>query len=402
MKKEAEMKLAKAKVRLLLDHPFFGSLVFQHETELTDAIPTAAATQDGRIQMNPGFVEGLETSELVFLLAHEVMHIVYAHAMRRGSRDHETFNIACDAVINETLILDNVGKFIEGGVRLPGAESETAERIYDKLNQNATANANAQGGGNGNGNDDGSGGSGVQGNLTIKDLDTATNKDGGAPSETDVKAAIAEGKMKIAQAANVARMQGKLGSTLGGLIGAYLDSKLPWWDILERYMVSKASQRYNWNRPNKRMLRTAYMPRRERFPSMGEVVIGIDVSGSISTQEIQAYIGHCKAIFEQCHPSKVYVVYCSAQVEQVDEFDSCDEIIPQENQWYGGTHMPAIMDWIDANDIDADVCITFTDGYTDYPTESQVPCDLVWVLSTDYKPDGDTRGEVIYAVEEDY
>lgn len=58
--------------------------------------------------------------------------------------------------------------------------------------------------------------------------------------------------------------------------------------------------------------------------------------------------------------------------------------------------MPAIMDWIAKNDIEADVCVTFTDGYTPYPTEKQVPCPLVWVLSSDFHTHQDMRGEVIY------
>lgn len=58
--------------------------------------------------------------------------------------------------------------------------------------------------------------------------------------------------------------------------------------------------------------------------------------------------------------------------------------------------MPAIMDWIAKNDIEADVCVTFTDGYTPYPTEKQVPCPLVWVLSSDFHPHQDMRGVVIY------
>lgn len=47
-------------------------------------------------------------------------------------------------------------------------------------------------------------------------------------------------------------------------------------------------------------------------------------------------------------------------------------------------------------EIEADVCVTFTDGFTPYPSEKQVPCPLVWVLSSDFKPKESTRGEVIY------
>ena len=393
----------------MIRHPFFGSLVYQHELELTDAVPTAAATPDGRMLFNPEFVEQYDTQNLMFLIAHEVMHIVFAHSARRGNRDRDTYNIACDAVINEILVAEGVGQFIDGGIRMEGAQDETSENIYNKIyNPTKAKQPSGDGddessGSNGNGSGQGrrgrnSPGEGkpYTGKLTVKDLE----KDGDKPiTEAEAKQKIAEGKLKIGQAAALARMQGKLGSGLSRIVDKILESRLPWHQILERYLTGKAEQRYNWSRPHKRRLNVAYMPSRDKYPSMGEVVLGIDVSGSISDKEVGEFIGHCRAIFDLCHPKKVYVVYCTTRVEAVDEFERGEEIVPRKNMWYGGTHMPAIMDWIDNNDIDADACITFTDGYTDYPSENQVPCPLVWVLSTDYKP-RDPQGEVIYAVEE--
>lgn len=396
------MKLARACTRLMIKHPFFGSLVYQHELELTDAVPTAAATKD-RMMFNPEFLERVTPEELVFLVAHEVMHIVFAHAIRRGNRDPEIYNIACDAVINEILIEEGVGDFIDGGVRMPGAQGKTSENIYNELMKHAKKSK--KGGSSkesGNGSEGADGGMSlgrdapVRGKLTIKDIRPEDSK-GVTPSEA--KKAELEGKMKIGQAAALARMQGKMGSGLSRLVDQLLQSKVPWYDVLERYMVSKAEQAYNWNRPHKRMLNIAYMPSRQRFPSMGEVVIGIDVSGSISDKEVAQYLGHCQAIFEQCHPAKVYVVYCTTEVEAVDEFEHGEDIVPRRNVWCGGTDMRRIMHWIDDHDVEPDVCITFTDGYTDYPNDSEVPCDLLWVLSTEYRP-RDPKGEVIYAVED--
>lgn len=392
-KKEVQKKLSKACAQLMIKHPFFGSLVYQHELTLTDQIPTAAADRSHRMMFNPEFVDSCDLQELIFLVAHEVMHIVFAHLARRGSRDPELWNIAADAVINELLAKEGVGRVIDGGVRLEGADEETAENIYAKLAQNAKPQ-----GGLGVGAGDG-GGKGYSGSLTIKDLTDAGDGEDKPMTDAEVRAEIMEGKLKIGQAAAMARVQGKMSGNLGRFIENILSSKLPWYELLERFMVGKAEQGYNWSRPNRRMLNVAYMPSRAKYPSMGEVVIGIDVSGSISDMEIRQYLGHCKAIFELCRPSKVYVVYCDTEVKAVDEFDKWDEVEPRKNLWYGGTYMPAIMDWIERTEISPDVCVTFTDGYTDYPRADQVPCELLWVLSTDYKP-SNPRGEVIYAMEE--
>lgn len=393
--KDIQKKLSRACAQLMIKHPFFGSLVYQHEMEITEDIETAAASSDNRMLFNPHFVEKVSPEQLIFLVAHEVMHIVFAHAARRGNRDKETYNIACDAVINEILIAERVGDFIPGGIRMEGAETETSENIYNKIYDPKGNSQSGKGRGRGNDNDDGEGQ--YEGCLEIKDL----QEDAPQMTEAEVKAAVAEGKLKLGQAAAMARMQGKMSGTLGRIVEKLLESKVPWHQILERYMVGKAEQRYNWSRPHRRRLNIAYMPSRDRYPSMGEIVVGVDVSGSISDREVSQFLGHCKAIFDLCHPKKIYVVYCTTEIEAVDEFDSSEEVVPRKNRWYGGTHMPAIMDWIAAQGIEPDVCVTFTDGYTHYPTERQVPCDLVWVLSTNYKPSEDTRGEVIYAVEED-
>lgn len=391
--KAIHKKLSRACAQLMIKHPFFGSLVYQHEMEITESVDTAAASADNRMLFNPRFVEKVDPDQLVFLVAHEVMHIVFAHAQRRGNRDHELFNIACDAVINEILISERVGTFIEGGVRMQGAEKETSENIYKVLAQNSSPGEGNESGGNRKRGE----GKGYEGQLSIKDLPEEVAQ----KTDAEVKAAVAEGKLKLGQAAAMARMQGKMSGALAGIIDKLLESKLPWYQILERYMVDKADQRYNWSRPHRRRLNIAYMPSRERYPSMGEIVVGIDVSGSISDREVSQFLGHCKAIFDLCHPKKIYVVYCTTEIEAVDEFDSSEEVVPRKNRWCGGTHMPAIMDWIKDKDIDPDVCVTFTDGETPFPNDNQVPCDLVWVFSTNIKPYSDPHGEVIYAVEED-
>ena len=415
---EIKKKIGKACVQLLLRHPFFGSLVYQHDYLVSQEVPTAGVTPDGLMLFNPDFVETCSREELMFLVAHEVMHVVFAHALRRGHRDHELYNIACDAVINEILIAEGVGKFIDGGIRMKGAEARTSESIYEELAgrikkpKKATApglagldlasgTCSADNDGNGKGGSINGGNNknsdkneqSYSGTLSIKDLPESVPP----MTQEQINEQISMGKINLGQAASLARARGLMSGMLGRFVDQALESKMPWHQLLERYLLNKADQRYTWSRPDKRRLNIAYLPRRERVPSMGEVVLGIDVSGSISDSEVAAFIGHCQAIFELCHPKKVYVVYCTTRVEAVDEFEKGEDIEPRKNLWCGGTHMPAIMAWIEKKQIEPDVCITFTDGYTAYPEESEVPCPLVWVLCTEYKPPEGTPGEVIYA-----
>lgn len=409
---DARRKISKAAVGLLLRHPFFGSLLYRHDVLISESVETAAVTLNRTILLNPEFVKKCSAPQLEFLLAHEVMHVVFAHIARRGDRDPVIYNIACDAVINETLIAEDVGAFIDGGIRMEGAQYRTSESIYNEIapklkTRKLPSSSNGQGqtlplfpGAPESGvKDDASeimsgvsiGSSPVNGHLSIRDLPAKVRQ----MTPEEIKEQIEAGKIEIGQALATARTCGNMSGALGRYVTSMLESNLPWYELLERYMVSKANQRYNWSRPDRRRLNIAYLPRRERFPSLGTVVIGIDVSSSISDKEIAAYLGHCQRIFELCRPRKVYVVYCTTRVEAVDRFEEDEPLEPRKNLWHGGTYMPAIMDWIAKKEIEADVCVTFTDGYTDFPSENQVPCPLVWVLSTDVTPEEDVHGEVI-------
>ncbi len=404
--KSAERKIGRACIALLIRHPFFGSLVYQHEHLVSEKVPTAAVTPNGKMIFNPGFVNSCNLQELIFLLAHEVMHVVFAHALRRGSRDHELYNIACDAVINDILIAENVGKFIEGGILMPGAAARTSENIYAELadqhsklraaharepsllEHDSPLEADKAGEDGGNG--------ACCGSLDIRDLPECVP----AMTSEQINEQISLGRISIGQAASLARSRGMMSGRLGRFVDSVLKSRMPWHQLLERYLVSKAGQRFTWRRPNRRRLSVAYLPRRERMPNMGEVVLGIDVSASISDSQTAAFFGHCQAIFELCHPRKVYVVYCTVKVEAVDVFERGEELTPRKSLWYGGTDMRAVMAWIRDNSIEPDACITFTDGVTPFPKEKDAPCPLVWVLVSQVRVPEGTPGEVIYATDD--
>ena len=133
---------------------------------------------------------------------------------------------------------------------------------------------------------------------------------------------------------------------------------------------------------------------------MGHVVIGVDTSGSIEYKDLQKYFGHLNALFEQCHPSMVTVVYCDCAVQKTEEFMP-DEfpITAREVCGGGGTDMREVCEWAQKN-AEADAVVIFTDGYTPVPRASEVHLPLVWVCSTDaLRHQADVPGEVIEDLE---
>lgn len=127
--------LSQAKIDLTFKYPFFSSILMRREIRERSDIPTMCVTDDGRIYFNPEFVKGLSHQELVFVLAHEVMHVVCMHGIRRGDRDPKLWNIAGDYYINSFLDTSGVGQRPEGALYKAGCENQTTEEIYSQLLQ---------------------------------------------------------------------------------------------------------------------------------------------------------------------------------------------------------------------------------------------------------------------------
>jgi len=100
---EQVARLKRAKRHILLDYPFLGDKAIRSKTKLSLRVPTAGT--DGKsIEFNPLFAALLSFSFLIFVMAHEFLHIALGHHVRRGNRSIELWNMACDYVINRILV----------------------------------------------------------------------------------------------------------------------------------------------------------------------------------------------------------------------------------------------------------------------------------------------------------
>ena len=356
---ELQRKVGKAKSLLILDHPFFGTACTKRPIIYTDTVPTAAMSATGQMYMNVDFCAPLTVQQLMFLLAHEAMHYMLAHGLRRGHRDPQAWNVAADKVINDTLIDAGVGDFIDGGITLDGAREMAAESLYDE-------------------NDDGDGeGPGGLGN----DIGDPTDADGQPLDDATIHQLEAEAKIDAIQSAKAAKAVGKLPASIERIIEELVNVSTPWYDILERFMAGKIKDGYSWNRPNRRFIaRNIYIPGTDYVPKMGPVVIGVDTSGSIGPDEIAMFNGHINRIIDTCNPEVVHVVYCDYDVAGVDEYTPEDFPVTIQCKGGGGTSFKPVFDWIDNNAIDPECVVYLTDGYGDQ-SEFTTNHETVWLTT---------------------
>jgi len=313
----------------------------------------------GQMYLNPEFVEPLSVRNTMFLLAHEALHYMLSHGLRRKHRDPQAWNIAADKVINDTLIDARVGDFIDGGVTFDGARNNAAEELYDD-------------------NDVGGGWPGGIGN----DVGDPVDADTGKPlDDAQIHQLEAQAKIDTIQSAKAAKAVGKLPGSIERMVDELVNVSTPWHQILERFMQSKVKNDYSWRRPNRRFIsKGLYIPGLDHTPSMGTVVIAVDTSCSIGDDELAMFSGHINRILETCSPEKVVVIYCDAEVNHVDEYTNEDLPVKLIGYGGGGTAFEPVFDYVDANDIDPEVVIYLTDGYGDQH-EFTSAHETIWVTT---------------------
>jgi len=105
-KREYIKRLLLSRMRILVNHGFYG-LLLMHMLYSIDENCETAATDGRRIVFGPAFMDDLSDSELDFVMMHEILHVVLQHCFRQADRDNERFNIACDIVVNSNILLSN-------------------------------------------------------------------------------------------------------------------------------------------------------------------------------------------------------------------------------------------------------------------------------------------------------
>ena len=110
MRADVADRIIVARVGLLLRHPFFGNMATRLKVEHCDDWCPTAATDGKHLFYNTQFFNALTNKEIEFVIAHEILHCVFDHIIRREDRDAVIYNIACDYIVNNTLVRDSIGE----------------------------------------------------------------------------------------------------------------------------------------------------------------------------------------------------------------------------------------------------------------------------------------------------
>ena len=355
--KRVERLLAKARTALVLEHPFIGNVALNMPYVVDYSIRTAA-TNGKEIRYNPHFVDSLNDEERKFLVAHECLHPMLEHTYRRNGRNHKRWNQAGDYVINKLLSDEKIGKMPEGGLlddNIYKAGGGSTDGIYTLLPEPDDE------GGNGHGDP----------------LDDC-NDGGDTPAEKAQQEA--EWKVRVAQAAQAAKMMGKMSAGLERLVNDVLAPKVDWRDVLRKFVEKCRTDERSWARPNRRFLSQGlYLPSISG-ESLGEIAIAVDCSGSIDDKVLAQFAGEINAIKEDGNPTKIHVVYFDSEVSHYESYGR-DDTLDIKAHGGGGTAFSPVFQYFTEHDIEPVACVFLTDLCCD--DFGDVPSYPVLWVSTD-------------------
>ena len=382
----AENLISKAKSDLILDQPFFATLLLTMPIVEDNSVQTMATDGDS-IFYNSDWVNSLSRSEVVFVLAHETLHVVFQHMCRREERSPNRWNQAADYVINQVLVDEKVGHMPQGGLLNPKLVKDgdgTAEGVYRLLPESAeNKKPGTKGGSLDDVRDAGS-------HNKIDDDGNQIPNSGQQPDAATMAQKESEIRVRVTQAKNAAKMQGQLSAGLERLIDDLIKTRTDWRSILRRFITERAKSEYTFARPNRRWLADDINLPSLTGEKMGVIAIAVDCSGSISPDVLNLFNGEINGILEDVRPTEIKIVYFDSEVLRVDSITELPCTLKPIGG--GGTAFSPIFSEINSWAEQPVACVVLTDlCCNDYGPQPDYP--VLWA-STDLE-DGAEFGEVV-------
>ena len=383
----ARERLVTSRIGLLLRHSFFGNLATRLTLVNADEWCPTAATDGRRFYYNSRFVMKLRPKEVDFLVAHEVLHVVYDHFGRRDHRDPQLWNIANDYAVNADLRKHKIGEFITTVECLfeQKYEGVSSEEIYDDLLKNIQK-------------------------ISLDDLidklldehmddnDEGEGQDGSEPldgsgkrpkkmSAEEREQTRQEMKQAIINAAQSADA-GTLPKGVERLIKDMTAPVMPWRELIQTNLTSAIKTDYSFSRPSRRSWHMdAVMPAMTPGEEI-DVTVMIDMSGSISNAQGMAFLSEVAGMMEAFDGYRIHVACFDTRVYNPKDYSSetLETIDEYELAGGGGTDFDCFFEYLKEEGRVPTRLIVFTDGYPCGSWGDSDYCDTTWIIHGDPNP----------------
>jgi predicted metal-dependent peptidase len=379
-----EQLIQKDHVALMKDPKYclYSGIIMIGKTEVKDDVPTACT--DGRnTYYGREFMAKLAANKRKGVILHENLHKAFRHTTvwKHLYKENATLaNMACDFVIN-LMIMDGDNNFVslpDNALLDPKYKGLDAGTVYRMLKEEAKG-----------------------GTIHVKTVGDQEGQDvpvisvGNGLDEHDWEGAegmTTEEKETLAKDIDQALRQGailagKMSANVPREISDVLQAKVDWREALREFITSFCADKdeSTWRRPSRRWIgQDVYMPSMIG-ESVGRIVIGIDMSGSIGEEEVGQFLGEVQNICERVKPEGIDLLYWDTRVCQHEKYeqDQLDNLLSSTKpRGGGGTDPQCIVDYMNNKKIKAECAVILTDGYVCSWGEGW-SCPTLWGITTD-------------------
>ena len=391
MREEVYERVVVARIGLLLRHPFFGNMATRLKVEHCDDWCPTAATDGRHLYFNTQFFNALSNKEIEFVIAHEILHCVFDHLIRRQDRDPMLYNIAADYIVNNTLVRDRIGELPKLVPCYQDFKYEgwTSEEVYDELFKEAEKNGKEFLEQLGELLDehvdwesDGDDGDGKDSKKDSKGKGSKGRPKYSKEELEKIRDELKESMMSSAQAAGAGNVPGEVAR----MIKELTEPKMNWREILRQQIQSTIRNDYTFARPSRKGWHTGAVLPGMNFDETIDVAIALDMSGSIGNEQAKDFLGEVKGIMEEYKDYKIKIWCFDTKVYNEQDFtaDGGEDLLDYEIFGGGGTDFECNWTYMKETGYVPKKFLMFTDGYAWGSWGDEDYCDTVFVIHSNH------------------
>ena len=387
----------------LVDRNFYEILsailacTFHHDTQV--GIAAASGTHD--IHINTEAFMKYSDSDKMFIVIHELLHLVFEHPEQIKTVAHpEIFNAAADIIINA---------FIENDLYIPhpwGSLWSVAEAcrrprtrtvmelykemIHDTKGQRASASSPL---------------SGTPGEAQVPATTQGTaveegssdySKNAGTATDTTVSLNAKRAFKQLLTALPIVRSVTELYSEMPSRSANRVVKERSWSNSLRSAFPRLIENPSNAAVPTRFSRR---MPGRTKLPvythsvkaerPILNIAVCIDVSGSIDIGLVKRFVAETLGIWDDAQPNSIHVIAWSTRIVKSERCESKSELRSALNRIKvgGGTSLNCVNSHLLKLNTSINVVVVFTDFYFNTPKSLKgFPRETLWVSFDDTKP----------------
>lgn len=353
---ELRTLLHRDRSQLLLRQPFTAGLAMHLEIVVVNDIEnvrmdpriSTAATDGRNIFFDARFTAGLDNRTRQFVLCHEVWHCVMGHLRRQLGREHQRWNRAIDYEVN-AICRELLGFVPEQALYNPDWRHLSAEEIYVQIEQGHEPRA----------------------------MRRTEVIDQHLPVDPFV---AQQWREFMQQALQSGKHAGSLPGRLRQRMQQAISPRLPWQQILQRFVQRQANGERQWYPPARRHIHRGWYLPRQRSDYL-KLTVAIDTSGSCAN-DLGKFLAQLNYLLGCYRSYDVTVLQCDTRIVSVDHYTPERPLRASDFEFsgFGGTSFQPVFDYVQEHPTNA--LVYFTDGYGHEPTNhSNVP--VLWVLTRD-------------------